>query len=335
MGRDRDPSTTQPHRIHIHTRVAVAFALAVAVACAAQAQTVNLVPACGKPGDPFHIGGRGWPEPPPPCTYTFFFDGADFGVPPQPDGLFGPPDQSATVPAGATEGKKPVRIDLRLNDDNSLQGSASADFCVVADTTGMLTGAPSGTNGIDVTYKPSCKNKCTKIMFIQTLNEIGTKDDDTTALALPSTWGFPAAQDNDYGVTPAMDAVRVDRLHGRTQPYYGGDGAGLGNQTMGKSDGCNITDATMHDAPSQSDDSYPAGFKKLTLNFTSHVFCVAGEDAGKFYGSIGWVWMKSKGGMEMVTIGMGTPTGDPSATARGAMDRWATNHGFMIPSPAP
>ena len=302
----------------------------------ADAQTVTLKPGCGKPGDAFAIGGAGWPEPPPPCTYTFFFDGADFGVPPQPDGLFGPPSRSgAIVPMGAMVGMHPVKIELRLDEDGSLQGQASKDFCVVNDTAGMLTAAAAGTDGIDITYTPSCQNNCTKIMFIQTVNEVGTKDDDTTALAVPSTWGLPAGQDADYAAMPGTDAVRVDRLFGRTQPYYGGDGAGLGNQTMGKADGCMQMTATMHDRPGQPDGSYPAGFKTLTLNFTSHPFCVAGDDAGRFYGSIGWVWTKTKGGTPSVTISAGTTPASPSAAAQGAVDRWATNRGFMVPTPAP
>jgi hypothetical protein len=312
----------------------VAAAAVVAVGPAG-AQVVKLAPACGKVGDGFHIGGSGWPEPPPPCTYTFFFDGKDFGVPPQPDGLFGPPDASGSVP-NVMKGKYPVRIDLRLNDDGSLQGSGSADFCVVDATAASLTATAAGTDGIDITYAPSCKNKCTKIMFIQTVNELGTKDDDSTALALPSTWGVgPVSQDSDYGAMPGTNAVRVDRLNGRTQPYYGGDGAGLGNQTMGMSDGCVQTNATMHDRPGQPDDAYPAGFKKLTLNFTSHAFCVSGDDAGMYYGDIGWVWMKTKGATPSVSIGAGNPGAAPDAAASNAVNTWATNHGFNLPAPSP
>jgi hypothetical protein len=310
--------------------------MCVAFVGSAWAQVVTLNPSCGKPGDPFFIGGSGWPEPPPVCTYTFFFDGADFGVVPQPDGLIGPPARDAVVPAGKAVGKYPVRIDLRIDEDGSLQGTAAKDFCVVNDTTGSLTATASGTDGIDITYTPSCKDTCTKIMFIQTVNEIGTRDDDTTALALPSVWGVgPAAQDADYGAMPATTAVRVDRLHGRTQPYYGGDGAGLGNQTMGKSDGCMQTNATMHDAPGQPDGAYPAGFKALLLNFTANVFCVAGQDAGKFYGTIPWTWQKTKGGTPSVTIGSGTTPGTPDAAAAGAVSTWATNHMFTVPTPAP
>jgi len=302
------------------------------LASLAHAQTVTLAPACGKSGDMFNIGGSGWPEPPPPCTYTFFFNGADFGVSPQPDGLYGPPNQSGAVVPMLAVGKYPVRIDLRLNDDNSLQGSASKDFCVVADTSGMLTAVASGTDGIDITYKPSCKDQCTKIMFIQIINARGTKTDNTEVLAVPSEWGFPADKDRDLGTNRAVDAVRVDRTQGRTQPYYGGDGTGLNNQTMGKSDGCNITNATMHDAPSQSDDSYPAGFTKRTLNFTTHPVCVAGDDTGKYYGTITWTWMKTKGGNPMVTVNAtGTVGQQPSQAERDALTTWSDVHGFTLP----
>ena len=91
----------------------------------------------------------------------------------------------------------------------------------------------------------------------------------------------------------------------------------------------------VHDAPGQPDGAYPAGFKALLLNFTANVFCVAGQDAGKFYGTIPWTWRKTKGGTPSVTIGSGTTPGTPDAAATGAISTWATNHGFTVPTPAP
>jgi hypothetical protein len=314
--------------------LALMLAAAALGARAARAQIVTLTPGCGKPNDPFTIGGRGWPEPPPPCEYIFFFDGTEF-TPRQPDGLFGPPNQAATVPAGAALGKRPVKIELRISEDQSLQGQATKDFCVVTDTTGMLTAAASGTDGIDITFVPSCKIDCTKIMFIQTINPVATKDDDSMVLGVPSEWGFPAGRDADLGTSPGVNSWMVDRIHGRTQPYYGGDGTGLGNQTMGSSDGCNIVNATMHDRPGRPDAVYPAGFKKVTLNFAVSAFCVAGRDAGKYFGRITWMWMKTKGMDPSVTIGAGDPAGQPTQTDLDAVSTWTTNHMFMLPMPTP
>src|ERR1051325_5507674 len=75
-----------------------------------RAQVLVVSPDCGKPGSTAHISGSGWAEPQPPCTYFFYFDGAEVAAS-QADGLFGPPNRDFTVPAGAMAGDHIVKVE--------------------------------------------------------------------------------------------------------------------------------------------------------------------------------------------------------------------------------
>src|SRR6266849_2081166 len=75
----------------------------------ASSQTVTLSPSCGVAGKTtVAIKGSGWAEPSPPCRYLFSLDGTSV-APDQQDGLFGPPNSSFVVPAGASAGNKTFR----------------------------------------------------------------------------------------------------------------------------------------------------------------------------------------------------------------------------------
>jgi len=100
-------------------RWAVALAVLVAWITPALSQVLTVEPSCGKAGDSIHIGGSGWAEPQPPCDYRFFFDGAEFASR-QPDGLFGPPNRTGTVPGGAAQGDHTIRVELRQDSNNNL-----------------------------------------------------------------------------------------------------------------------------------------------------------------------------------------------------------------------
>ena len=96
-----------------------------ALASTAWGQVLVVEPACGVAGANVRVLGSGWAEPVPPCEYLFLFDGTEF-APRQPDGLFGPPDTTTTIPAGAMPGDHPVKVELRLSSDGSLLPLAEA-----------------------------------------------------------------------------------------------------------------------------------------------------------------------------------------------------------------
>src|SRR5262245_14333757 len=85
----------------------------------ALSQNLTVKPICGVAGSTISITGSGWAEPQPPCDYHFYFDGTEF-APSQPDGLFGPPNRSATIPAGATVGDHFIKTELRITATNQL-----------------------------------------------------------------------------------------------------------------------------------------------------------------------------------------------------------------------
>src|SRR5437867_1496276 len=100
----------------------VAFFLGVALfSTPASAQTLTVNPVCGVAGSSVTITGSGWAEPQPVCDYFFFFDGKALldasGAPVvQPDGLFGRPNRTATIPADATPGEEhTICVEIRLS----------------------------------------------------------------------------------------------------------------------------------------------------------------------------------------------------------------------------
>lgn len=92
---------------------------------------LNADPSCGVAGQTtVLITGSGWPEPSPPCTYDFYFDGEWVGA--QADGLYGPPYLSFPIPEDADPGcDHTILVELTIDSTGALVGVAEVPFCVV------------------------------------------------------------------------------------------------------------------------------------------------------------------------------------------------------------
>ena len=301
----------------------------------ASAQVLTINPTCGKPGSQVQIGGSGWAEPQPVCEYHFLFDGAQF-APIQPDGLFGPPNQTGTIPAGATTGDHKIKVELRLTSDQSLLQCRQRTFKVVANDDdpwkdngggvklGSATdsdfgcqttaGAPNNTR-IVITFSPKnvCDvSPCTKLAFIQVVKRTGTKADATTRQLTYSEedacWQDAAKKDKD--ITAAH--VKIDRAAVNAPvPYYGLPNGCATSGFSGTPTG--DQNASMEDSPSMTDDCYPADIVKKTLDFETAVFCAEGDDKGKYFGKVAWHWTRNKG--RKFADGTEDPTGTITADA--------------------
>jgi len=294
----------------------------------APAQTVTLNPTCGKVGTKVCLTGSGWAEPLPICHYTFAFDGAKV-APDQPDGLYGPPLTSFLVPA-ATDGAHPVLVQLRLDSPDTLLQQKSVNFTVQSTSPDPLknTKTPGG-NEIDFNFDPTnvCDvSPCTKLLFIQVDRRIRIKTDNTEVSQPDSAWGFDAAGDKDL----VAGNYIVDRIIGKKVPYYH-DGNGFGFNTPTNQA------ATSSDAPTQSDGSFPAGFKAVRLEFETAIFCASGDDQGKYFGRILWKWEKTKGGGDGTSTIISTDRAQPSANFTLALNKWIANpdHPFTVPAVKP
>lgn len=299
------------------------------------AQTLTLKPICGKPGDKICISGSGWAEPNPVCRYTFAFDGASV-APDQPDGLFGPPNTSFTVPAGASPGNHTVRVQLRLNSPDNLLQQKDKPFKVVSGNKDPWTQKSGAGGTMNVTFDPTdvCDiGPCDKIVFIQTKQPIGVKADNKTRPLTHAEQGWPnaAALDGDLS-----NGYSVDYVVGEADPYYNGDDPQDGTQQGVQ--GTPPKAATMDDTPNRADGNYPADIAKIRLSFEVNAFCAVGEIAGKYLGRVFWTWERAKGasGTTGTISGISSDRGTPSASATAALAKWATNHGnFAVPQPKP
>jgi hypothetical protein len=294
------------------------------------AQTLVVTPNCGEAGKTtVCVTGSGWAEPVPVCRYKFFFDGTQV-APDQPDGLFGPPNRTFVVPAGKAPGTYPVRVELRLNNPDSLLQVREQPFKVVAALKEPWTVTTTGAR-IDIKFDPTdvCDvTPCTKLVFIQVDRRVGIKDDGTEVAEPDSNWGFPAAGDADLTAGKYI----VDRIIGKTEPYYGGNGAGTGASTPGSNVVTPNTAATMRDIPSQSDGTFPAGFKAVRLEFETAAFCASGDDRGRYFGRVFWKWEKAKGAGAGTSTFISSDRNQPSATFLDALSIWIKNHSYSQPT---
>ena len=300
-------------------------------------QTVTLQPTCGKPGDNVCLSGAGWAEPNPVCRYTFAFDGVTV-APDQPDGLFGPPITNFIVPA-ATDGNHNVRVQLRLNSPDNLLQERTVPFKVVSAPKDPWTASTTSGATINLKFDPTdiCDlGSCDKIVFLQVDRRVGVKDDGTEVGQPDSNWGFDAKGDKDL----TTDFYIVDRVIGKKEPYYGGNGiltgGGTGSSTPGSSVPGSIKTATLYDKPSQTDGSFPAGFKGTRLEFETAAFCAVGAYKGKYLGTVKWKWEKTKGGGAGTTTIISKTRAQPSAKFLEALNIWTANkdHPFTIPTAA-
>lgn len=315
------------------------------------AQTMVFFPRCGEAGKTkVCVTGSGWAEPAPPCFYRFFFNGNQSVFPDQPDGLFGPPNRSFIVPAGTAPGNYPIKVELRITSNNQLlQKKESGDsffnfsfpffhtiplFKVVASSADPFMPAPFNTaNRLDIAFDPTdvCEvGTCSKIAFIQVGQIVGLKTDGTTEVILkPSEMkGFPAAVEAEYEANTSASKFFLDRAGVRATPYFGGNGAGTGHWVMGSNDGTPIVVGKMDDTPNLPSGPKAAGFKKLTVNFETAVFCVQGPDKGRFYGIVKWKYETdtfSGGTLNTSTFISATKNAQPSGNFMGALNAWLAN----------
>jgi hypothetical protein len=310
-------------------------------------QTLVFSPTCGTPGTKVCVTGSGWAEPSPSCYYRFYFNNV-VAAPDQPDGLYGPPARSITVPAVAP-GSYPIKVDLRLYDNTLLQTKQSGDtyfdfsfpfvhtipsFKVVAALADPWKPFPGGGSKIDIAFNPKdvCDvTPCTKLVFLQVRQPVGVKADGTTRALTFAEQGFknPATLDADV-----INGRLVDYIVGENDPYYNGDDSGYDGGTQGVQNNTPVT-ATMDDTPKRSDSAYPADIVKIRLNFEVAVFCASGDDKGKYFGRMFWTWERAKGAVGVLgtTSGISADRQQPSAGFIAAVSKWNTNHGFTTKFP--
>lgn len=337
-------------RLHLGAGCSL-FALAMILGCVlmgrpASAETLIINPTCGPTGTSVSMTGSGWAEPNPPCFYDFLFDGASF-APNQPDGLFGPPNATGTVPMAATKGKHTIKVELRDSADMHLEGCRQDTFTVVDSTmdpfnmgmnvklndpaavmkyggSGFITIDFDPTNVCDVT-------KCTKIVAIQMIQTVGTKADNSTRNLNFTERGIPRNNNDITGAGWAVDTSGAS-------PYYQAGGAGHnGNQ----SDMPMISE--LIDRPRQSAASFPADITKITKNFETDYFCAEGENRGEFLGMVTWTWEKTlasaqgAGGTSdgVVTLHSNGNRNQPTTAFNDAVNLFDTNHMFLFPTIAP
>jgi len=257
-------------------------------------------PTCGPAGTSVSITGSGWPEPNPVCYYDFLFNGAPF-APNQPDGLFGPPNATGTVPGGTANGTYKIKTELRLTSDNSLLACRQDTFKVVTMTMDPFNGGanvnPGGGNvfgfgagNIAVTFNPAnvCKvTPCTSIVPIQAIQQIGTLTAGGTRILKWKEQGFDPYPVKDGDVTPAGWSIDTNS---QTTPYYTDSGfAGNdGNQ------GAMPNSATLGDFVNNNTAAYPPDISAVTFNFEDNFFCASGENRGEWLGMATWTWTQTK-----------------------------------------
>jgi hypothetical protein len=195
-------------------------------------------------------------------------------------------------------------------------------------------------NRIDIVFKPGESAKCTpceEIAFIQVMEILV----DGTSVKPGEYY-----KDWDYRDGTALDNNKhVDRLKGRSTPYYGGNGGGTGHSTPGAADGTS-KNATMDDTPRATDPWFAPGgvdgekgkdfdATTITYNFETCAFCVKGEDVGKFFECVTWTYTRTKDDVKNGKPGKSTVTGytdGPSDDFKKAVDKWDDAHsGFELP----
>jgi hypothetical protein len=299
----------------------------------ALAQTLVAIPSCGEAGKTkVCVTGSGWAEPSPGCYYRFLFDGTQVVFPDQPDGLFGPPRRSFTVPASAAAGDHTITVDLRLSSNNSLLQTKSIPFKVVTVQKDPWIAGPTG-GTMNISFDPTdvCDvTPCKKIVFFQVMKGTGTKSDGTTEAVNWSEWNHPQAADLEAN---KINGVTVDGIASEKDPYYNG-GSDAADVGMPGKQGPTPMASIMNDTVNYPDSAYKAGFNKLTLEFEVAAFCAEGDNVGEFLGVVNWRWERSTGGAANITV-VSKTRGAPSQALRGAVNKWGTNanHPFTIPAP--
>jgi hypothetical protein len=317
--------------------------LGLAIASPAHAQVLLITPSCGVAGTSVAISGSGWAEPNPVCRYVFSFDGASL-APDQPDGLFGPPSTTGTVPAGAAVGKHVIQTQLRLNNPDSLLQCRQRNFKVVAmvadpwNAGANITPNYGGHGALTSIFDPTnaCMvTDCTQIVPIQTIQQTGMKADGTTRNLTFAEQNFGNAANLQKDVTPA--GWTIDYVGSPGDPFYMYPAPGqMRNGVQG-----DMPVASSHgDMPQRSSVGFPADITTIILNFEVNYFCAEGENRGEYLGQFFWTWTKTSASTATDPYGTVTNTAPTQGTAptgnfSAALSLWANNHGFAIPIGVP
>lgn len=186
---------------------------------------------------------------------------------------------------------------------------------------------------------------CEKIRFIQTVQIFvdGNAVDPGDLLN-----GFEprdsAVLDDDPATPEDETGLHVDRLPGRSEPYYGGNGAGTGHATNGACNGAH-TLARMDDAPflpnslfspggadGASGNDWNAG--TIVVKFEACAICEAGQSAGEIMECIKWTYTRTAADVAAGSPGNATideTTDGPSDSFKKASERWADTYNFDLP----
>ena len=331
----------------------------------ASGQVLTLIPNCGPAGAQVCISGSGWAEPLPYCHYAFYFDGTTV-APNQADGLYGPPHTFFTVPAAAA-GNHDVHVELRLESTTALLQEQDAPFLVVTpNTADSATTSSAGGSSIALTYtpaNPSCQSSCKQILWIQVVQRFARVTGQTDAQAMITSatdWSsLPDAAKKALDETPAPNRARVDRIWGRSYPYYGVDNTGIpamGQQNNGMTitvgaTGVPPTADSMLDAPNTPASSFPTtlggaavSIDKAILRFESAPFCIAGDNIGTYLGHVvTWEFHQLATQVSGTVMNVAVTSGQPSAKYTAAVAQWITGNppgtgtnrlAFNLPQPA-
>jgi hypothetical protein len=318
-------------------------------AAPAWAQTLVAIPGCGQAGKTkVCVSGSGFGEFSPPCRYKFLFDGVQVVVPDQPNGLFGQPARSFTVPASATPGQHKIRVELRLNSPDQLKQVAEIPFKVVsAGGASSISATGAGTSSIIITFKPpqACEDSCKKIVFIQTVRRFVVRQSDGTEVITKATdWNIATAAQK-AGVETDPGRMRVDQAGQVSSPYITQNGPSLpgagvndGSGTVGSTEP-NRHDASLSDKPKINPANFKGGFPitKVILRFLAVPFCAEGNDAGKPMG-VGVTWEAHRDNSPGATVritNINTNAGQPAPGSEFfiALDKLVLAKKFTLPKP--
>lgn len=292
-------------------------------------QTVQPIPACGKPAANICISGSGWAEPNPLCRYIFTMDGVSI-APDQQDGVYGPPATYGTVPS-LPDGKYTILIQLVLDDASStLVQQATAPFSIVSNPPDPW--AANNTAGAVINYNFNAQNvcsvgPCTQIVFIQVLKLFAIATNGTATAVKWSFWGFPAPMDAD----DTSNLFSVDRIYGSSVPYYH-NGVGAGNNAVDPA-----VPAASQDQPNIPASFFPAGYTGIRMQFETAAFCASGNSMGQYLGRTLWQFTQNKGQIHGTSVILSTDLNQPSADFLAAVAQWDADpaHPFTLPTSNP
>ena len=275
-----------PRRSRMGWAVVLAV-LAVLGGAPAFCQVLVVEPGCAKAGDTIQVTGSGWAEPNPTCEYQFFFDGITF-IAPQPDGLFGPPNRTGTVPAGTAAGDHTVKVELRLNSGGTLLQCRQRKIKVVEEIgdpwdEGNNISTP-GSTGINIMFDPAgvCDvPACSQLVFIQSRMLNGRQADGTVRRVTyveQGCWANAAMIDADFTAA----GVSVDRIWGSLRALLWDTARSRDPGFSGQAGSPSDKKSTMVDEPTHSDACYPVDLAdpmknivSLLLEFEANAFCAA------------------------------------------------------------